>query len=53
MKINVDTTEDAVLIVKDGKVIKLDKPLTGYGENVVTWVNERIAADRVSYTSKR
>lgn len=45
--------EDAVLIHKNGEIHVIDKPKTGYGENVVTWVDGRIQADRVSYTNKR
>ncbi|WP_143804726.1 DUF3954 domain-containing protein [Paraliobacillus ryukyuensis] len=52
---NVDfsTQEDKTIIVKQGEVIVLDKPASGYGENVVTWVNGEIQGDRVSYTNKR
>ncbi|GAA5417940.1 hypothetical protein Pryu01_03018 [Paraliobacillus ryukyuensis] len=45
--------EDKTIIVKQGEVIVLDKPASGYGENVITWANGEIQGDRVSYTNKR
>ncbi|GAA5417695.1 hypothetical protein Pryu01_02770 [Paraliobacillus ryukyuensis] len=53
MEIKIDLTEDKVIIVSRGELIQIDKPRTGYGENVVTWVDGEIKSDRVSYTNKR
>lgn len=52
IKIPVTDLKDKVVIVKQGRAIVLDKPETGYGENVITWVDGKIKADRVSYTNK-
>lgn len=51
--VDLNENEDAVLIYKKGKVIKLDKPASGYGEHTITWSDGEIKADRVSYTNKR
>lgn len=51
-KITVDLKEDAVLVIKEGKLKKIPKPDSGYGEQVVTWQNGRIHAEKVSYTLK-
>ncbi|WP_179123834.1 DUF3954 domain-containing protein [Paraliobacillus ryukyuensis] len=53
MKASVDISEDKVIIVKQGELITIDKPASGFGENVITWSNGEIQGDRVSYTNKR
>ena len=51
-KATVDLNEDAVLVIKEGKLKRIPKPDSGYGEHVVTWQNGKIHAEKVSYTVK-
>ncbi len=51
-KATVDLREDAVLIIKNGKLKRIPKPDSGFGEQVVTWQNGKIHAEKVSYTVK-
>ncbi|WBX81307.1 DUF3954 domain-containing protein [Virgibacillus salarius] len=51
-KATVDLNEDAVLVVKQGKIKRIPKPDSGFGEHVVTWQDGKIHAEKVSYTVK-
>lgn len=51
--LGLNTTKDLVITIEKGVPKVLDKPHTGFGENVITWVDGRINHDRVSYTNKR
>ncbi len=53
IKVNVNDLKDKVIIIKKGVPTVLDKPQTGFGENVISWTEGEITADRVSYTNKR
>lgn len=33
----IDTTEDAVFVVKGGRVTRFAAPITGFGEQIITW----------------
>jgi len=48
----IDLLEDAVYVVKKGKLKKIDKPQSGFGEQLVTWQDGKIHAEKVSYTMK-
>ncbi len=48
----VDLTENAVFMVRDGELIKMDKPGVGFGKQVVTWQNGKPSHYEVSYTKK-
>ncbi|MFB4471755.1 DUF3954 domain-containing protein [Oceanobacillus caeni] len=48
IKINLD--EDALYRVKDGKVEKLDKPISGFGEVVQKWQEGKLGRYEVKYT---
>ena len=52
MKVDVDLKEDAVLVIKNGKLKKMPKPDSGFGEHVVTWQDGKIHAKKVTYTEK-
>lgn len=51
-KATVDLNEDAVLVIKQGQLKRIPKPISGYGEHVITWQNGKIHAEKVSYTVK-
>ncbi|WP_144509191.1 DUF3954 domain-containing protein [Bacillus mycoides] len=42
MKVEIDVTCNAILIVEDGRVKQITPPVTGYGEQVVVWVNGKV-----------
>lgn len=52
MKAEVDLREDAVLVIKQGKLKEINAPDSGYGEQVITWQDGKIAHEKVSYTVK-
>ena len=53
IQILVKDLKDKVIIIKKGVPTVLDRPATGFGENVISWTDGKITADRVSYTNKR
>ncbi|GGN54949.1 DUF3954 domain-containing protein [Oceanobacillus indicireducens] len=46
----IDLNEDAVYRVKEGKLEKLDKPATGFGEVVLKWQDGKLGRYEVKYT---
>lgn len=52
MKAEVSLNEDAVLVIKQGKLKEINAPSSGYGEHVITWQNGKIAHQKISYTVK-
>ncbi|MGP4073794.1 DUF3954 domain-containing protein [Piscibacillus sp. B03] len=48
----VDLRENAVLMVRDGELVKVDTPGVGFGKQVITWQNNRPAHVEISYTKK-
>ncbi|EJP84667.1 MULTISPECIES: DUF3954 domain-containing protein [Bacillus] len=49
MKKEIDVTSNKVYVVTDGKVLSFNPPESGYGEQVVIWVNGK--AGHVKTTS--
>lgn len=52
MKEEINLKEDAVYRVKDGKLIKVKNPDSGYGKQVFTWQHGKITNCEVSFTEK-
>jgi hypothetical protein len=48
----IDLTENAVYRVIDGKIDKVDKPVSGFGKQVITWQQGKPSHYEVSYTKK-
>ena len=46
----VNTDEDAVIVIKDGSLKKLKKPDTGYGEQTISWRDDRIVLSKLIQT---
>ena len=51
-KVEINLREDAVYVVKEGKLQRIPKPDSGYGETSITWQHGKIHAKKVSYTVK-
>jgi Protein of unknown function (DUF3954) len=49
-KVEIDLKEDAVLVIKNGQLKKINAPDSGFGEQTITWQNGKIAHEKVSYT---
>lgn len=39
MKKEIDVTSNKLLVVKDGEILSFNPPESGFGEQVVIWVN--------------
>lgn len=52
-KIPINDLKDKVIIISKGQPTVLDKPLAGYGRNIINWQNGEIVSDEVQYTNKR
>ncbi|PHC03870.1 DUF3954 domain-containing protein [Bacillus toyonensis] len=39
MKKEIDVTNNKLLVVKDGEVLSFNPPESGFGEQVVIWIN--------------
>lgn len=48
----VSLEEDAVLVVKKGKLKTVTKPDSGFGEHLITWQDGKIHTEKVSYTMR-
>lgn len=42
MKKEIDVTSNKVYVVTDGKVLSFNPPASGFGEQVVIWVNGKV-----------
>lgn len=49
-KAEIKLDEDAVYRVKAGKLEKLDRPASGFGEVVQKWENNKLGRYEVKYT---
>ncbi len=47
-KVEIDVTNNKIYVVKNGEVTPLNPPVTGFGEQVITWQGGKV--DRVSTT---
>ncbi len=52
MKATIDLKEDAVYIVKEGKLVPVDKPASGFGTQEIHWQDGKILQHKVSYTKR-
>ncbi|AMW99324.1 DUF3954 domain-containing protein [Rummeliibacillus stabekisii] len=46
----IDLSEDAVYVVCDNKITKLDSPSTGFGKQEVTWQKGKPTHSEIKYT---
>ncbi|WP_121605532.1 DUF3954 domain-containing protein [Virgibacillus sp. Bac332] len=49
---DVELSEDAVLVVKNGELRKYPKPDSGFGKHVINWNDGKIVNEEVRYTLK-
>ncbi|WP_096269489.1 DUF3954 domain-containing protein [Paucisalibacillus globulus] len=49
-KAEVNLEEEALYRVKNGKLEKLDKPITGFGEVIQKWQDGKLGRYEVKYT---
>ncbi|MDT3494732.1 DUF3954 domain-containing protein [Bacillus toyonensis] len=42
MKTEIDVTNNKLLVVKDGEVLSFNPPASGFGEQVVIWVDGKV-----------
>ena len=41
-KVEIDVTDNKIYVVKNGEVTLLNPPVTGFGEQVITWQVEKL-----------
>ena len=49
---HISLTENAVFMIRDGELIKIDRPGDGFGKQIVTWQNGKPTHYEVSYTKR-
>lgn len=52
MKVEIDLHENAVYMIREGELVKVDVPGDGYGKQVITWQGGKPTHYEVSYTKK-
>lgn len=52
MVAQIDLMENAVYRVVDGQLIKVTKPGTGFGEQIITWQNNKPTHCKITFTEK-
>ncbi|MBJ8052952.1 DUF3954 domain-containing protein [Bacillus cereus] len=52
MKIEIDVTSNKIYVVKDGNVIAVNPPVSGFGEQVAVWVNGKVDRVDTKFTEK-
>ncbi|HLR69446.1 MAG TPA: DUF3954 domain-containing protein [Virgibacillus sp.] len=52
MKEQIDLKENAVYMIKDGELKKVDVPGDGFGKQVINWQDGKPTHYEVSYTKK-
>ncbi|TKH22855.1 DUF3954 domain-containing protein [Bacillus wiedmannii] len=52
MKIEIDVTSNKLYVVKDGNVIAVNPPVSGFGEQVAVWVNGKVDRVDTKFTEK-
>ncbi|CAM4012842.1 DUF3954 domain-containing protein [Bacillus manliponensis] len=45
MRAEIDVTKNRIYVVKEGRVISVEPPASGFGEQVAVWINGKV--DRV------
>ncbi|MBZ8123897.1 DUF3954 domain-containing protein [Bacillus thuringiensis] len=49
-KVEIDVSSNKLLIVKDGNVTVVKPPESGFGEQVVVWVNRKVKRVDTKFT---
>jgi len=44
--------ENAIILVKDGKMEQINPPESGYGEHTFTWRNGKVVSEKCTVTKK-
>ncbi|MFD0771634.1 DUF3954 domain-containing protein [Bacillus sp. CGMCC 1.60114] len=52
MKAEIDVTKNQIYVVKDGRVISVEPPVSGYGEQVAVWINGEVDRVDAKFTKK-
>lgn len=52
METKINLKEDAVYIIKNGNMEKVDVPLTGFGKQTINWQDGKLLHYEVSYTKR-
>ncbi|PEY32695.1 DUF3954 domain-containing protein [Bacillus cereus] len=52
MKVEIDVTNNKIYVVKDGRVIAVEPPASGYGEQVAVWQNGKVDRVDAKFTEK-
>ncbi|UOE96401.1 DUF3954 domain-containing protein [Alkalihalobacillus sp. LMS39] len=51
MTAEIDVMKNSLYVVKDGQVIAIEPPASGFGDQVAVWINGKV--DRVDTTVKQ
>ncbi|WP_017154158.1 DUF3954 domain-containing protein [Bacillus bingmayongensis] len=52
MKVEIDVSNNKIYVVKDGQVIPVNPPSSGFGEQVAIWVNGKVDRVDTKFTEK-
>ncbi|PEE36082.1 DUF3954 domain-containing protein [Bacillus pseudomycoides] len=52
MKAEIDVTNNKIYVVKDGRVIAVEPPTSGHGEQVAVWINGKVDRVATKFTEK-
>ncbi|MGX7395421.1 DUF3954 domain-containing protein [Carnobacterium mobile] len=47
---NIKLTENAVYVVKNGKLELVDMPKSGFGKTILNWQDGKVISKEISYT---
>lgn len=42
--------ENSIYIVKEGKLVPVEKPKTGFGKSIINWQDNKVVSMEISYT---
>lgn len=48
----IDVTKNQIHVVRDGRIISIDPPASGYGEQVAVWLNGKVDRVDTKFTEK-
>ncbi|MFD1450851.1 DUF3954 domain-containing protein [Oceanobacillus sojae] len=51
-KVEINLSEDKVLVVKGGKLKEYPKPDSGFGKQIINWNDGKICNEEIRYTVK-
>ncbi|MDM5189377.1 DUF3954 domain-containing protein [Bacillus sp. DX4.1] len=52
LTVEIDVTKNQIYVVKDGRVISIEPPISGYGEQVAVWLNGKVDRVDTKFTEK-